>query len=417
VHPPPNEIASKLGTSRMDQRDAPPPFAIMFPLAAIDAVAGGCGWLAALFGRLAHWSIADVAEWHQNELLFGFVSAAMAGFLFTALPRWTGRPVGNGAVRAFTGAWAVARIVPSQPWLLDLLQSAPSALLAVVTACHVIAARDRRNRKTVALLALYAASGIMRFGPFDLQIRNLGAQVALAAVLGLAMLIGGRVLPALAARFDALRGETAVTPQSASKHAAIEAASAALAVAAIASQWLAPEAAWTPPALLFAGVAQFWRMASWIGRRTFEAPSLVGLFAAHVCIPLGFILLAAHGAAPRAVPTALAVHVWAIGGLGGMILAIMSSMIRKRCGLAFTASPGGDAAAALCLVAAAARAGAAFEPRLLPIAANAWSAAFCLFLFAFRAPLFEAAVKTRPRARPSARPRARRRRVRTESHS
>uniref|UniRef100_UPI0035AF8721 NnrS family protein n=1 Tax=Rhodoblastus sp. TaxID=1962975 RepID=UPI0035AF8721 len=392
------------GTSLMRQRAAPPPFALLFPLAALDAIAVGFGWLAAFSERFANWSIADAVEWHQKELLFGFVAAAMAGFLFTALPRWTKRPLSEGAVPAFIGMWAFARFIPTQPWPLGLVQGMPCALLAGVAAHHVIRANDRRNRKTIVLLALYAAAAVVCCGPFAPPSQALAAHVAVAATVALAMLIGGRVLPALTARFDMLCGEMARPP----RRRAIEPISAALAIAALASQLLAPEAPWTPAGPFAAGAAQFLRMASWVGRRTFETPTLVALYATYASLPLGFILVAAHGVAPDTVPAAMAIHVWAIGGFGGMVLTIMSSMIRKRCGLAFVVSPGSEAAAALCLVAAAARAGACFWPSLFPVSAVAWTAAFVLFLYAFWTPLFEAAFRVQPVAR--------RRTPQTESH-
>ncbi|HEV7435283.1 MAG TPA: NnrS family protein, partial [Pseudorhizobium sp.] len=31
------------------------------------------------------------AAWHAHEMLFGYSSAALAGFLLTAIPNWTGR--------------------------------------------------------------------------------------------------------------------------------------------------------------------------------------------------------------------------------------------------------------------------------------------------------------------------------------
>src|SRR5690606_11965064 len=31
------------------------------------------------------------SAWHAHEMLFGFTSAALAGFLLTAIPNWTGR--------------------------------------------------------------------------------------------------------------------------------------------------------------------------------------------------------------------------------------------------------------------------------------------------------------------------------------
>jgi len=64
-----------------------PPFAIFFPLAALDAFIVGGGWICALRESPVSRAIADIAAWHRRELLFGYVVAVLAGFLLTALPR------------------------------------------------------------------------------------------------------------------------------------------------------------------------------------------------------------------------------------------------------------------------------------------------------------------------------------------
>ena len=38
----------------------------------------------------------DALAWHIHEMLFGFVMAAIAGFLLTAIPNWTARQPVNG---------------------------------------------------------------------------------------------------------------------------------------------------------------------------------------------------------------------------------------------------------------------------------------------------------------------------------
>lgn len=37
----------------------------------------------------------DPLSWHIHAMLFGFVLAAIAGFILTAVPNWTGRKVGS----------------------------------------------------------------------------------------------------------------------------------------------------------------------------------------------------------------------------------------------------------------------------------------------------------------------------------
>src|SRR5687767_12565351 len=44
--------------------------------------------------------------WHAHEMLFGFVAAAVTGFLLTAVPSWTGaRGFAGRPLYLLTGAW------------------------------------------------------------------------------------------------------------------------------------------------------------------------------------------------------------------------------------------------------------------------------------------------------------------------
>ena len=49
-------------------------------------------WVAALEGWTGLSSAFDALTWHAHEMVFGFVGAAIGGFLLTAVPNWTGRP-------------------------------------------------------------------------------------------------------------------------------------------------------------------------------------------------------------------------------------------------------------------------------------------------------------------------------------
>ena len=48
----------------------------------------------------------DPLAWHIHEMLFGFVMAAVAGFLLTAIPNWTQRlPVSGAPLALLAGLW------------------------------------------------------------------------------------------------------------------------------------------------------------------------------------------------------------------------------------------------------------------------------------------------------------------------
>ena len=48
-------------------------------------------WLAVFAGDVSLPTAFAPRDWHVHEMLFGYVSAVIAGFLLTAVPNWTGR--------------------------------------------------------------------------------------------------------------------------------------------------------------------------------------------------------------------------------------------------------------------------------------------------------------------------------------
>jgi uncharacterized protein involved in response to NO len=52
----------------------------------------------------------DPLAWYIHEMLFGFAMAAIAGFLLTAIPNWSGRPpVAGTGLALLAGLWVLGR--------------------------------------------------------------------------------------------------------------------------------------------------------------------------------------------------------------------------------------------------------------------------------------------------------------------
>ena len=86
-------------------------FRPMFLAAGSWAVIALALWLAMFFGYVQLPSRFDPLAWHVHEMLFGFVMAAVAGFLLTAIPNWTGRlPVRGLRLAALAGLWLLGRL-------------------------------------------------------------------------------------------------------------------------------------------------------------------------------------------------------------------------------------------------------------------------------------------------------------------
>src|SRR5271166_134575 len=86
-------------------------FRPFFLAAAVWACLAIAIWIGVL---AAGWSLPTrfgLVSWHIHEMLFGFVMAAVAGFLLTAIPNWTGRlPVGGAPLALLAALWLLGRL-------------------------------------------------------------------------------------------------------------------------------------------------------------------------------------------------------------------------------------------------------------------------------------------------------------------
>src|SRR6476620_3851679 len=79
--------------------------------AGVWAVVAIALWLCVLGGMIALPTRFEGVASHRHEMLFGFVGAAVAGFLLTAIPNWTGRlPIAGTPLLSLFGMWAAARL-------------------------------------------------------------------------------------------------------------------------------------------------------------------------------------------------------------------------------------------------------------------------------------------------------------------
>ena len=75
-------------------------FRPFFLLAATWAAFAILAWLCAFLYGVSLSSDFSPLAWHRHEMLFGFVGAAVVGFLLTAIPNWTGRlPIAGPPLR------------------------------------------------------------------------------------------------------------------------------------------------------------------------------------------------------------------------------------------------------------------------------------------------------------------------------
>ncbi len=343
-------------------------------------------WIGTVTGA---WSIAIAygpVAWHAHELLFGYVGAVMTGFLLTAIPNWTGRlPVRGGPLLALFGVWLAGRaamLTSDQigTVLAAAIDSAFLLALAAVVVREIVTGKNWRNLKTVGLISALALANIgfhaetILAGAPDYSLR-----AATALIIGLIMLIGGRIVPSFTRNWLAQQGAKRLpVPFGTMDMRLIGAAAIGLAA------WvIAPEAAVTGVLLLAAGAAQAFRLSRWAGLSTWRQPFVFVLHVGYAFVPLGFLLAGSAALWPQAIPPVDALHAWTVGAIALMTLSVMTRASLGHSGRALAAGAGTAAIYLAALTAVLARLAVsllpAFTMPLLDIAALAWIAAFAGF--------------------------------------
>lgn len=95
--------------------------------------------------------------WHGHEMLFGFLGSAVAGFLLTAVPSWTGQKgVSGRPLVVLASVWLAARllIATSGWWPAPLIALVDLSFLPVLAFLIAEPLLRRRNRNAVLLVVL-----------------------------------------------------------------------------------------------------------------------------------------------------------------------------------------------------------------------------------------------------------------------
>ena len=365
-------------------------FRPFFLAAGVWAIVGMGLWPPVFTGAIVLPIDFSAVDWHVHEMIFGYGGAVVAGFLLTAIPNWTGRlPVAGFPLAALAALWAAGRVAVFASAAIGrpaaaAVDAAFLTVFAALVAHEVAAGRNWRNLKTAGLAFALALVNVA-FHVEDARsgLAEVSTRAALGLLVTLILLIGGRVTPSFTSNWLAKAG-LLPRPVPFGKPDAMIMATSALSLVL----WTAaPEGVATGVLALAVGAANLWRLSRW---RSFSArrdPLVLVLHAGFFLGAAGFLAVGAHALWPSQIPYAVGVHVWAVGAIGVMTLAMMSRATLGHSDRALVASKG-TLFAYLCVVGAlVARLAMAFLPSfalpLMHIAACAWLLAFAAFLFVY----------------------------------
>ena len=126
-------------------------FRPMFLLGCAWAVVAMALWLAYVISGNDPASHFDPVDWHAHALLFGFGSAILCGFLFTAIPNWTGRlPISGTPLAALSALWLLGRLAVTfgaalPVTLVGLIDVGFLAAICAIIAREILAGKNWRN--------------------------------------------------------------------------------------------------------------------------------------------------------------------------------------------------------------------------------------------------------------------------------
>jgi uncharacterized protein involved in response to NO len=363
-------------------------FRPFFLAGAIQAAVAILVWLPVFYGELGLTSAFAPRDWHVHEMLYGYLPAVITGFLFTAIPNWTGRmPIQGTPLLALVLVWLAGRIAvtfsaDTSWWLAMLIDASFLALVAVAAAREIVAGKNWRNLAVVAMVLVLLAGNVT----FHLEAHFAGGadyaiRIGIAVVVLLISLIGGRIIPSFTRNWLVRQGPGRL-PVPFGRFDKITIAVSAIALLG----WIAvPDHQITGGLLGVAGALQLVRFSRWAGERTLRERLLLVLHIGYAFVPIGFLLNAA--AAFDIAPASAGIHAWMVGGAGIMTLAVMTRASLGHTGQELTASTATQAIYLGIIIAAIARICAVLDPAasevLLHIAGFAWVAAFFGFALAY----------------------------------
>ncbi len=360
-------------------------FRPLFLLAALFAVFGVPYWILVRANIVAVGDHLLPTVWHAHEMVFGFATAVVGGFLLTAASNWTKRVTAvGGLLAALCAIWLAARVVTPlggivPGWAIAAVNLAFLPLLAFAVGRPIVAARSRRNYGlVVVLLALFAAQTMTHVGALMGSVRwqTSGPRLGVGLVTIVVLVIGGRIIPIFtrnATKADGIRN----LPW-------LDRASIASAVALLGMDLLLIRGVALAVVAGVAALTSLARARHWGFTASLSKPLLWILHAGYAFVPLGFGLRALAVSVPW-LSDSTALHALTAGAIGVLILAMMTRVSLGHTGRPLKAPPALVLAFVFVILAALVR---VFGPMIpgrvasvsLDVAAGLWTLAYGIYL-------------------------------------
>jgi len=359
-------------------------FRPFYLLAAMLAAVSVPIWILVVSGQMTWAASISPFLWHTHEMLFGFASAVIIGFLMTAAKTWTGLATPRGPFLGILALlWVAARVAAvTMPYaIFAIIDMLLLPIVAVILVKLLARAGNKRNLPLAGLLLLLIVANAS-FHLAVLGALDIAPTTPLHAALGLIVLIecvmAGRVVPAFTMSATAgLRIKTSPIAERVT-----------LGLTAMGLLfWLLEPVGWIGFVVLAAAAG--WhlnRLMTWQSLTSRNKPVVWILHAAYLWIPVGLALLSLSQMGW--LPASAGIHALSVGATGGLIIGMMTRTARGHTGRQITVKPLEICSYLLVMAAAVIR---VWMPIFWPghyqaavaLAAFAWSLAFLIYLWVY----------------------------------
>ena len=365
-------------------------FRPFFLLGAIFSLIAISIWGGFFFGHIQFSPHGDPIWWHGHEMIFGFVIAIIAGFLLTAVQNWTGQPGVKGkSLMILVLVWILPRILLlNKEWAsletVMVIDLAFAPLTALLMARSVLKVKQWRNFAFVPiLLMLMLVNAVSYYGLLtnDPALTKTALHSAILLMVTVVALIGGRVIPFFTERATQWQRSPSIVWLEIATFISL----IVLILAVLFQQPLVIQIS-----AGIAGIILLIRWSRWGGIHTAGVPLLWSLHISYFFIPLGLLLIAGGS------NFSAGLHAITLGGLGGMILAMMARVSLGHTGRKLTPPKIVTLAFALIILATLFRilAGllSSYYLPLLEAAIACWVLSFTIFIYHYTPILLSARI-------------------------
>lgn len=301
--------------------------------------------LAAWIGSFAGWWAVGGDQpmlWHGHEMMFGFLVAAFAGFLLTAVPNWTGIPRLHGPpLIGLFALWLAGRVAMWLPGLVPPLVQATVDLaflpaFALAVGIPIFSRSRARNGAFIVLpLAFTAANVAYHAAMLGFAVDGVTAlHIAIDLMLVALTVIGGRIVPAFTQSGLRMAGVMVSIPAA----PALDRAAIVSILAVIVLDLSGLPGIVAAIVFLVAAFVHGLRLVHWQGWLAWRLPLVWVLHLGYLWLVAGLALRAA-GALGLVTPVA-GLHALTAGAMATMVVAVMTRASLGHTGRLLASSPG-----------------------------------------------------------------------------